>query len=279
MSESGSAPGMPMPRADDPSGETPAAPTDARDFFISYNRQDRAWAEWIAWQLESAGYTLFLQAWDFGPASNFVLEMHRSLAASRRVVAVLSPSFLASDFTAPEWAAVFALDPAAKERRIVPVRVRPCEPTGLLRGLVYIDLAGAASVESGRDLLLAGVKGLDEPRAGRPRTEPGMPARAPGDAAAPAATGGAPEPPWPPAVEVVVHAAGSVLGVLARWCAIAAAAALALWLLFAWQLPGFMDAQPLVGRVSALLLGALVACGAELLWRGLRRLRPGRGAP
>ncbi|MCH8289827.1 toll/interleukin-1 receptor domain-containing protein, partial [Candidatus Poribacteria bacterium] len=36
-----------------------------RDFFVSYNRADRAWAEWIAWHLEEAGYTVVIQAWDF----------------------------------------------------------------------------------------------------------------------------------------------------------------------------------------------------------------------
>jgi TIR domain len=43
------------------------------DFFISYNKADRAWAEWIAWQLEQAGYQTTNQAWDFRPGSNFVL--------------------------------------------------------------------------------------------------------------------------------------------------------------------------------------------------------------
>jgi TIR domain len=33
-----------------------------RDFFVSYTGADRAWAEWIAWQLEDAGYSIVLQA-------------------------------------------------------------------------------------------------------------------------------------------------------------------------------------------------------------------------
>jgi len=28
----------------------------AADFFVSYTSADRTWAEWIAWQLEQAGY-------------------------------------------------------------------------------------------------------------------------------------------------------------------------------------------------------------------------------
>src|SRR5829696_4725671 len=45
----------------------------AADFFISYTGADQAWAEWIAEQLEAAGYTTLLQAWDFRPGENFVL--------------------------------------------------------------------------------------------------------------------------------------------------------------------------------------------------------------
>jgi hypothetical protein len=33
-------------------------PSAKKDFFISYNKADRAWAEWIAWQLEDGENTL-----------------------------------------------------------------------------------------------------------------------------------------------------------------------------------------------------------------------------
>jgi hypothetical protein len=36
---------------------------EAADFFVSYTSTDRAWAEWIAWQLESEGYQVVIQAW------------------------------------------------------------------------------------------------------------------------------------------------------------------------------------------------------------------------
>jgi hypothetical protein len=49
-----------------------------KDFFISYNKADRSWAEWIAWQLEEAKYSVVVQAWDFRPGSNFVLEMQKT---------------------------------------------------------------------------------------------------------------------------------------------------------------------------------------------------------
>jgi hypothetical protein len=39
------------------------------DFFISYTGKDKAWAEWIAWELEAASYKTIIQAWDFSRSS------------------------------------------------------------------------------------------------------------------------------------------------------------------------------------------------------------------
>src|ERR671928_84442 len=102
-----------------------------KDFFISYNRADRAWAEWIAWQLEDAGYTTVLQAWDFRPGANFVLEMLQA-AKALRTVAVLSSEYLSALYTQPEWAAAFVQDPTGVRGALLPVRVRQCEIPHLL---------------------------------------------------------------------------------------------------------------------------------------------------
>jgi hypothetical protein len=86
-----------------------------KDFFISYPRTDQSWAEWIAWTLEAAGYSTVLQAWDFLPGSNFILEMQRAATEANRTIAVLSQKYLESTFTKPEWAA--ALPKILKGRR------------------------------------------------------------------------------------------------------------------------------------------------------------------
>ena len=41
-----------------------------REFFVSFNKADRDWAEWTAWVLEDAGYSVWFQDWDF--RGNFV---------------------------------------------------------------------------------------------------------------------------------------------------------------------------------------------------------------
>ena len=111
-----------------------------KDFFISYNSADKSWAEWIAWQLEQAGYTTVIQAWDFGSGGNFVLEMQKAASEAKRTIIVLSPDWLSAKFTWPEFSAAFVQDPTGEKRLLVPVRVRPCDLSGLLRPIVYIDL-------------------------------------------------------------------------------------------------------------------------------------------
>jgi TIR domain/Trypsin-like peptidase domain/Effector-associated domain 9 len=123
------------------------------DFFISYNKADKQWAEWIAWTLEEAGYSVVIQAWDFRPGGNFVLDMQRAAAESKRTIAVLSESYLKSSFTQPEWAAAFASDPESLERKLLPVRVKECKPEGMLRPLVYVDLVELSSVDAKKALL------------------------------------------------------------------------------------------------------------------------------
>lgn len=145
-----------------------------KDFFISFNRADRAWAAWIAWQLEEAGFTTIFQDWDFRPGGNFVLDMHEAAAKAERTAAVLSPDFLDSKFTAPEWAAAFAQDPTGEKGTLLPVRVRECDPEGLLGQVVYVDLVGLNEAAA-RSALLAGA------RRGRakPGEEPDFPSDAP----------------------------------------------------------------------------------------------------
>jgi len=112
----------------------------SQDFFVSYNKADREWAEWIAWQLEAEGYTTVLQAWDFLPGSNFVLDMDKASQQASRTIALLSPDYLASQFTPAEWAAAFAQDPTGQQGKLLPIRVKACTLTGLLAQLVYLDL-------------------------------------------------------------------------------------------------------------------------------------------
>jgi tetratricopeptide (TPR) repeat protein len=135
-----------------------------KNFFISYTRADRSWAAWIAWHLQEAGYTTVFQDWDFRPGSNFVLDMQSAAADAERTIAVLSPDYLTSPFAQSEWATAFARDPTGAKRLLVPVRVRECDPQGLLPQIVYIDILGLPETAAKEALLAGVVRGRVDPK-------------------------------------------------------------------------------------------------------------------
>jgi hypothetical protein len=159
--------------------------------FVSYNRADRAWAEWIAAAVERAGYRPIIQAWDFRPGENFIVRMQQSSEEADITLPVLTEAYLESLYTKPEWAAAFAQDPTGKKRRLVPVRVAECTLKGMLASIIYIDLVGIDAQDAER-VLADGLK-----LSGRPAQPPSFPVAKPGILRVP----------FPPKVEKEVFAA------------------------------------------------------------------------
>jgi hypothetical protein len=178
-----------------------------RNFFISYTAVDRQWAEWIAWELEEAGYTTILQAWDFTPGSHFVTAMHLATQFTERTIAVLSRAYLESAFSEQEWQAAWADDPSGVERKLLVLRVEDCPRPGLLGQVVSDDLFGVGK-ELARTRLLAAVQeGRRKPPMppqfpgeGPPATEPEFPGLVPGELDEAVAAGGPMTPDNPYAV-------------------------------------------------------------------------------
>ena len=152
-------------------------------YFVSYNRVDRDWAEWIAWVIEGCGYRAVIQAWDFAPGSVWPAEMQKAVTDCDATVCVLSPDFLTSNFTAAEWQVAFSDDPVGAKRQLIPVKVRACEPDGFLKTRVYIDVVGR-SREEARDTLRRALSGERT----KPGAEPVFPGGAPPEPAFPAKT-------------------------------------------------------------------------------------------
>ena len=82
---------------------------------LSYHTNDKAWAAWIAWTLEEAGYSVIIHAWDFRPGHNFVLAMQRAATGTQRTIAVLSEYYLQAEYSQPEWAAACVRDPQGQQ--------------------------------------------------------------------------------------------------------------------------------------------------------------------
>jgi len=146
---------------------------DRVDFFVSHAGADRAWAEWVAWQLADAGYTVELDVWDWAAGQNFVTAMSDALARADRVVALFSAAYFERErYTTEEWSAAAVHVPEGAEQRLVPVRVEhvPAEKVpAVLRPLIARDVFGLDEQAAKRALLEA-VAGP-----GRPVVKPGFP--------------------------------------------------------------------------------------------------------
>ncbi|MFD4142350.1 FxSxx-COOH system tetratricopeptide repeat protein [Streptomyces sp. NPDC058572] len=132
--------------------------------FVSHAGADRAWAEWVAWQLQDAGYEVELDCWDWGAGDNFVLKMNEALGSGRMLALFSEAYFDPERFTTQEWTAVVA----AKEK-LIPLRLDAASAPQVLRPLIAPSLEGL-EVDEARRVLLEAVAG---PR--RPDGEPAFP--------------------------------------------------------------------------------------------------------
>ena len=79
---------------------------DRVDSFVSHAGADRAWAEWVAWQLTEAGYTVELDVWNWAAGRNFITAMSDALDRCDSVVALFSAAYFKRErYTTDEWAA------------------------------------------------------------------------------------------------------------------------------------------------------------------------------
>ncbi|MEV0619888.1 TIR domain-containing protein [Nonomuraea sp. NPDC050404] len=144
------------------------------DIFVSYSPADTAWATWIAWELEAAGYKTMIQAWDFVPGTNFIDFMDRGVSQARLVVAVLSRNYLGSRYGRMEWQAALRADPDNPSNKLVTIRLEDVPLEGLLSTITWVDLLGVTDPGQARALLLGRV---GEAMAGRakPAAAPAFP--------------------------------------------------------------------------------------------------------
>lgn len=164
------------------------------DFFVSHAGPDRAWAEWVAWQLSDAGYQVELGVWDWAAGQHFITAMSDALSRADRVVAIFSAAYFdRSRYTTEEWAASLLHTPQMAKGRLVPVRVEHVPEKDIppvLQGLVSRDLFGLAD-DTARAVLLEAVVGPRRPekppkypdagmRRARSQDTPRLPGKMPG---------------------------------------------------------------------------------------------------
>ncbi len=110
------------------------------DVFISYSHYDAAWVqEWLLPRLEAAHFSICMDFRDFRPGAPSITEMERAVLESRKTILILTPAYVTSEWTEFESILVQTLDPAARQRRLIPVLLVPVELPLRIRMLTYLD--------------------------------------------------------------------------------------------------------------------------------------------
>jgi formylglycine-generating enzyme required for sulfatase activity len=131
--------------------------------FISYAREDAAFALRLAADLKARGANVWLDQLDIEPGLPWEREVQRALAACNHMLIILTPTSVEKDNVMDE------IDYALKkEKRIVPIYYRDCEVPFRIGRLNQIDMR--LDYESG---LRALIRGLGAGEGATPPVDPG----------------------------------------------------------------------------------------------------------
>src|SRR5262245_31148871 len=114
--------------------------TDHRDFFISFNTADLAYAEAIDAALKAEGFTTFFHPRDLSPGGNIPIWMDEALMNSAQTLALYSPDYIKDKaiYSKAERYASWWQDAGSDERKLIPILLRETTFTPLMQTISRI---------------------------------------------------------------------------------------------------------------------------------------------
>ena len=102
-------------------------PDFAYDVFLSHNRAQKDWTRQLGRQLRDEGFKVWFGEWCLRGGENWIVGLRRGVKESRHVVFVVSPESM--DAVWPRFEVYLAIfhDPAADDRKLIPIIHSRCE--------------------------------------------------------------------------------------------------------------------------------------------------------
>ena len=150
----------------------PATPPETPyDVFISYSHTDSDWVwDWLVPRLKGrAKVCTDQESFELGVPA--LINMENAVATSRHTLLVLTPAYLASNWTMYEQILTQTQDPIGLRQRTIPVLRQPCEPPMRIAMLTYADLTGKRDAEAEFAKIVRALGGTPRPpQAGQPNS-------------------------------------------------------------------------------------------------------------
>ena len=156
----------------------PATPPEPiYDVFISYSHADSDWVfEWLVPRLNDAGLKVCTDRESFALGVPALINMENAVATSRHTLLVLTPAYLASEWTMYEQILTQTQDPIGLRQRTIPVLRQPCDLPMRIAMLTCADLTGKRDEEAEFAKIVRVIGGTPRPpQADRPKTPPPAP--------------------------------------------------------------------------------------------------------
>jgi tetratricopeptide (TPR) repeat protein len=110
------------------------------DVFISYSHKDEEWVvDTLLSALENAGLKACIDFRDFVPGKPSRHNMRDACKESKYTVLVMTPAWMASEWTSFEGLLTFLHDPANKHLRTVPILFEKCDIPEDIQIFTYVD--------------------------------------------------------------------------------------------------------------------------------------------
>lgn len=111
------------------------------DVFISYSPADRAWIQGeLLPRLEREGLRICIDFRNFRPGAPRPTEVERAVLTSHKTLLILSPAYLEDEWAEFGDLMVQTLDPASRQRRLIPLLKAKCDLPLRLSHLWPVDL-------------------------------------------------------------------------------------------------------------------------------------------
>jgi TIR domain len=121
--------------------------------FVSHRGMDSALAERLAAQIRDAGHQVWIDVWELTVGVSIVERINAGLSGASHLVLCYSSSGVDTAWMKREWQSALALQLAAKNIKIIPVRLTGGSPPAILADVMYLDLV--AGWDEGVKRLLA----------------------------------------------------------------------------------------------------------------------------
>jgi hypothetical protein len=144
------------------------------DVFISYSHADSDWVfEWLVPRLKDVELRVCTDRESFELGVPALINMENAVAASRHTLLVLTPAYLASNWTIYEQILTQTQDPIGLRQRTIPVLRQPCDLPMRIAMLTYADLTGKRDEEAELAKIVRALGGMPRPpQADQPKAPP-----------------------------------------------------------------------------------------------------------